>query len=422
MVGAPSYASATLNLLSDGDGSAVVAYGPEPHALRFRSVMTTLAAGAPKEFTIEGLSPDTRYYYRLADASTDATLDVGTFTTQRSAGSTFTFTITADPHLDQSTDTTLYARTLGNVAADAPDFHFDLGDTFMTEKLPDRLAAAAQYRAQRSFFSAMDAPLFLAVGNHDGEYGRVNDGSAESTAVWSNLMRERYFANPAPGGIYSGNEALDPYAGHLRDYYAWEWGDALFVVLDPYWYSGAPTEDGWGYTLGVEQYRWLSATLAGSDATYKFVFVHQLVGGATRAGRGGVEAAAFGEWGGKNVDGTDGFEAHRPGWGVPIHQLLVDNRVTAVYHGHDHLYAKQDLDGIVYQEVPQPACTVPGNPATWAEYGYTQGTLLGSSGHLRVTVGPQGVVTAYVRAFLPASETRGHANREVAHSYTIAAP
>jgi hypothetical protein len=40
---------------------------------------------------------------------------------------------------------------------------------------------------------------------------------------------------------------------------------------------------------------------------------------------------------------------------MPIHQLLVRNKVAAVFHGHDHLFAKQDLDGIVYQEVPQPS-------------------------------------------------------------------
>ena len=78
------------------------------------------------------------------------------------------------------------------------------------------------------------------------------------------------------------------------------------------------------------------------------------MGGATPECRGGAEAAPFYEWGGKNADGTDGFEQNRPGWPAPIHQLLVQHRVTAVFHGHDHLYVKQDLDGIVYQEVPQP--------------------------------------------------------------------
>ena len=35
--------------------------------------------------------------------------------------------------------------------------------------------------------------------------------------------------------------------------------------------------------------------------------------------------------------------------------LLVANKVNIVFHGHDHLFVKQDLDGIVYQEVPQPS-------------------------------------------------------------------
>jgi len=28
-----------------------------------------------------------------------------------------------------------------------------------------------------------------------------------------------------------------PYIGLLRNYFAWTWGDALFVVIDPYWES-----------------------------------------------------------------------------------------------------------------------------------------------------------------------------------------
>jgi hypothetical protein len=63
--------------------------------------------------------------------------------------------------------------------------------------------------------------------------------------------------------------------------------------------------------------------------------------------RGGVEAAPFYEWGGKNEDQSDGFAARRPGWKMPIHQLLTTYGVNAVFHGHDHLYAMQELDGIV---------------------------------------------------------------------------
>ena len=89
--------------------------------------------------------------------------------------------------------------------------------------------------------------------------------------------------------------------GMLEDYYAWEWGDALFVVIDPYWSSpvavdtvfgqsgdagnGARTTNKWEVTHGDDQYFWLKRTLEESRAKWKFVFAHHLLGG----GRGAVE-------------------------------------------------------------------------------------------------------------------------------------
>jgi hypothetical protein len=139
--------------------------------------------------------------------------------------------------------------------------------------------------------------------------------------------------------------------------------------------------------------------------------------------RGGAEAAPYFEWGGRNLDGTDGFAARRPGWNLPIHALLVANRVTAVFHGHDHLYAHQSLDGIVYQEVPQPsAVNSASGPNLAREYHYASGTILSSSGHLRVTVAPEGVEAEYVRAWLPRDETTQRRNAQVDHTWTVAAP
>ena len=108
------------------------------------------------------------------------------------------------------------------------------------------------------------------------------------------------------------------------------------------------------------------------------------------------------EWGGGNADGTWGFAEHRPGWDVPIHQLLVENHVTIFFHGHDHLFVKQDLDGIVYQEVPQPSYAMYDKTGSAEEYGYTHGDVLGGSGYLRVGVSPAAVTVEYVRSYLPA--------------------
>ena len=174
-------------------------------------------------------------------------------------------------------------------------------------------------------------------------------------------MRKRYFPNPVPDSFYTGNATKHPQAGLLQDYYAWEWGDALFVVLDPFWFTQKQRgqSDNWKRTLGAEQYQWLKRTLEAQQSEVQ-VRLHPSSG--RRRGRPGPRRSgsrAVLRMGRTRIaDGSDGFRQNRPGWPMPIHQLLVQNQVTIVFHGHDHFYAKQDLDGIVYQEVPQP-----GDPA-----------------------------------------------------------
>ncbi len=190
------------------------------------------------------------------------------------------------------------------------------------------------------------------------------------------------------------------------------------MVLDPFWFTrDRKGDDNWGMTLGETQYRWLTATLEKSRAPFKFVFLHHLVGGLGRDVRGGVATAPYMEWGGKNADGTEGFAQHRPGWAMPIHQLLVRNGVSIVFHGHDHLFAREELDGVVYQEVPQPGHPSGGTRSA-EEYGYT-GVILGSSGHLRVTVEPGQAVVEYVRSAVPGITRDEVANGAVDHHYAI---
>jgi len=422
ILGRPTSTSIVLSVLCNSNARAIVVYGTQAANLPERTAVQPIKKDQPLEIILEKLKPDTRYHYQLLDESTKKILTEGTFHTQRPPGNTFTFTVTADSHLDQNTNPALYQRTLANVLDDMPDFHIDLGDTFMTGKHANRENAARQYLAQRFYFGQLcqATPLFLVPGNHDGEESRLLRDGADSLAVWANTMRKRYFPNPTPDSFYTGNAVMDPFAGLLQDYYAWQWGDALFVTLDPYWYPASQRNDDiWDATLGNVQYKWLERTLTDSKARFKFVFIHQLVGGRDKQGRGGVEAAAFGEWGGKNADGTDGFKAHRPGWDLPIHPLLVRNRVTIVFHGHDHLFAKQDLDGIVYQEVPQPGHPGRGAPRSAAEYGYHEGVILGGSGHMRVTVAPDKLTADYVLACNPQDEDANHTNRQTPYTYTI---
>lgn len=389
----PTADSVTLSVLFYRDRRASVFCAPEGGPLSLCASEAVFRSGQPAAVVLRSLKPDTRYAYevRAADdqGSAAPTASSGAFRTQRAPSRPFTFTVTADSHLDERTDPATYARTLRAAAGDDPDFHLDLGDTFMTDKHPDRQSAARQYLAQRYYLGlvAQSAPLFLALGNHDGEGG--NRGGGEPPGPWALEMRTRLFPNPVPDAFYTGNASRGSGGRLLEDYYAWRWGDALLIVLDPFWYSIRPGgDDGWGWTLGPEQYRWLARTLESSHARFIYVFIHHLVGGDRQA-RGGAEASRFFEWGGDNHDGSPGFAARRKEWPLPVHDLLVKHRVAAVFHGHDHLYARQDRGGIVYLAVPQPGHSRGGSAKSAQDYGYASGTILGATGYLRVRVTPE---------------------------------
>ena len=409
MLARPEQNSVTLSALAYQGREGFVTYGMQSGAATNQTPRRQFKAGVPVEIVLTPLQPDSKYFYqfhsRLTRADRFAISPEYSFQTARSPGRAFTFTLTADVHLDEHTSANVYEQSLANIRAEQPDFHIDLGNLFMTDKHATRDEAARQYLAQRFYLGQIgsSAPLFLALGVHDGESSRYDDGSPDSLAAWSNQLRKRYFPNPVPDSFYTGNDTPKPPGGRLENYYAWEWGDALFVVLDPYRYSlrqRGGGGDGWAWSLGRAQYDWLAKTLAASRAKFKFVFLHNLLCG-DQASRGGVEIAGFNEWGGRNLDGTDGFAQHRPGWPLPIHTLLVRNRVTAVLKAHDNFYARQELDGILYLMVPQPSFAGNDRIRDLQAYGYKHGVFLGNSGHVKVQVSPEKTIVEYVKSSLP---------------------
>jgi hypothetical protein len=435
LLGRPTSNSITINVAADKDLEVYFEYGTASGAYGAQTAAATFPGGTPFNTVIDKLDPNTRYYYRMRyrvpGAFAFAAGDEHTFQTQRPPGGTFTFAIQFDPHMDENSDGGVYKLTLQNELADNPDFLIDLGDTFMSDKLQRPTAPSILDRVLllRSYYDTVchSVPLFLTIGNHEGEWGKNLNGTTENVAIWDTLARQKYFPNPVPDSFYSGDMRTDPLAGQRQSYYSWEWGDALFVVLDPYWNQPvAPETSGdWSLTLGRDQYDWLQRILQNSAATYKFVFCHNLVGGVNPNGlgpmRGGVEVAKYLEWGGYNLDGTWGFDKARPGWPMPIHQLLVANHVTVFFHGHDHLYAKQDLDGIVYQEGPQPSAKNFNLGTRGTDYTYTQGTILGGVGYIRVQVSPTEMKAEYIETWTPANENAARKNGMVADSYTIKA-
>jgi hypothetical protein len=167
--------------------------------------------------------------------------------------------------------------------------------------------------------------------------------------------------------------------------------------------------------MGDVQYHWLEKVLNESHARYKFVFTHHVSG----TGRGAIEIADLFEWGGRNRQCDWEFDLRRPGWPLPVHQLFVKTGVTIVFQGHDHLFARQQKDGVVYQETPNPADA---GYHTFNRDAYRSGDILPNSGYLRVTVAPASAKVDYIRAWLPHDEQPDRKNGEVAFSYNVTSP
>jgi hypothetical protein len=441
ILGSPTKSGALVNTLTSPGMDVLVQYGTGADKLTQQTETAHSTGGEPVTLPIEGMPEDSSVYYRVATKTADGQSFLAgptqTFRTARGAGKTFSFGVQGDSHPErpkQMFDATLYVNNLKTAAASGLDFYVMMGDDFSIEKAIDdgtvsQATVDAVYQQQRGWLDALGAttPIYTVNGNHEQAAMYLLDGTPHNPAVYAGTARNKYYPMPEPGNFYSGDATKVENIGLLRDYYAFEWGDALFAVIDLYWHTptavdnsvydsatsaakgGKATKgarDLWNNTLGKEQYDWLTTVLSQSTAKHKFVFSHHVLG----TGRGGVEVAGQYEWGGREPNGNYTFPSHRANWAQPIHQLMVKYGVTIFFQGHDHLYARQQADGVTYQTVPLPA------DPTFTAFNadaYKSGTVLPNSGFLKVTVSPGDVVVDYV--------ANGGANSgKVIHSYRLA--
>lgn len=430
ILGRPTNTSVTASILFDQAVQYYFEYGKQPSTYTSISPIYNTTAGKPDETDITGLLPDTKYYYRArykaSGANSFSTTPEYSFHTQRSMDSTFTFTLESDEHLyDIKGVKNLYQICLNNQAKDNPDFMLSLGDIFGDDHNPYTITSAEIETLHKNYRPILGTichsiPFYVCLGNHEGENDfYYNQNAPNNLCILSTQWRKYYYPNPYPNSFYTGNTAVEPYGiGNPENYYAWHWGNALFVVLDVYRDQCDTSEKpgAWAWTLGQPQYEWLKQTLESSTDKYKFVFAHHIRG----QGRGGITNAKLFEWGGYEQNGVNfTFPNKRPGWAKPIHQLFKDNGVNIFFQGHDHVFAHEVMDGITYQALPMPSDSTYMIGKLANADAYTADTLDGS-GHLRVTVSPSCVKVDYVRAYLPKDTLSGaHKNGEVAFSYTI---
>ncbi len=429
ILGRPSSNSITMNVLAKNYIEFFVEYGIVKGNYTLKTLNYSSQFPEPAEFVINNLEPNKRYYYRLQyrenQAQSFSQSNDYFFQTQRAKGSSFNFTVQADPHLyDKKGSSGLMKVSMENQAKDSADFLLDLGDTFGDDHNPFTITDQEVKQLHLNylpFFGMLchSSSLFLCLGNHEGESGYyLLQTPPNNLAVYETKWRQKYYPNPYPDGFYTGNNDEEPYGiGKPENYYAWEWGDALFVVMDVYrYYTANEKPKGWDWTIGEKQYFWFKNTLETSKAKYKFVFAHHTLG----QGRGAVSTAMLNEWGGwrDTKKSKWEFSDYRPGWDKPIHNLMVDNGVNVFFQGHDHLFAKEILDGLVYLEVPIPCDSTYEIGYLANADAYTDLTLDGA-GYIKVNVSESEVNVNYVKSYLPKDETDSLKNGMLGYSFKI---
>jgi hypothetical protein len=340
------------------------------------------------EWTFHSLSPGTTYEYRVAvvDGSREHELATGRATTQRPPGQPFTFSLLTDTHIPprtyvplgldtENTQESVMLAVAQEMAGDNADFMVNLGDMLdfhmfgFNEPPPDASWTRFAYLNYRRLFAETLAitPHFNVIGNWDGE----NGCNGETAIERSRSQRLLYMPGPRPDTYPEGGNANE-------DYYAFTWGDALFVVLNVQTYTAGchylsftDSEDDW--TLGEPQLAWLQETLRNATSKWRFLLIHHAVGGKA----GDQANSAYGRGGG---------QAARVGEQAVVHDLMLQHGVQIFFYGHDHVFTDMVVDGVHY--------TLPGSAgAPWkfttAETGYQN--YWPDSGRARVHVSPESV-------------------------------
>jgi hypothetical protein len=426
VLGSPTNSQVIANITANQTFHVRLEWGEKTNEYNQKSDSMEASNLKPAVIIMNNLQTNKIFYYRLffktvPEKEFKSTMEY-TFQTPRSSGSSYTFTIQSDSHLLNLADKEIYAKSMQSMAAFKPDFLIDLGDTFINDQSSNpSLQSYETIRQtsfqQRPFFDIVtrSAYLFLTIGNHENEHGYYKDGTDRNITVMSTKARKMYYPNPEPNDFYTGNSQPEEFVGYPQNYYAFEWGDALYVSLDYYRYMTPGSNIfslGWNWTIGKTQYDWFRKTLEESNAKYKFVFAHQ----ANGLSCGGQAFAKLFEWGGYDKNGKYLFDQKRPGWGKPIQQVMRDTGVTIFFQGHNHLFAREMVEGVVYQTVPKPAEKIPAKLTIFGAY--PQADLLLNSGFLKVDVTQDNVQVSYFRNYFVSSEPQ-EGNTGIIYRYSI---
>jgi|GEM_PF-4852864 len=300
------------------------------------------------EMKLTDLSPSTKYHYRVllrfGGDSYSSPRAAHSFQTRRNTGEAFRFAILADSHRGANpsgkggrywAEWDVLVEKISNEQA---DFVVDVGDTWLlcdgygrvrTKGIPGLYSSVMKvarngYSGYRGIGDVCaDRGYYLARGNHEG----ISDYDKAPARNTLRTLLKMFVPNPN-GVTYSQGGSMD--SDYDQGYFAFEWGDALFVVMDVVKYKDSKkvNPSPARFHIGEAQLGWLSSVLHSSTQRWKFIFLHHLFGGGITYGRGG-SAFAF-----------DYEQAQI--------QSLAEQYGAHIFYGHDHLLAKGWANGVLY--------------------------------------------------------------------------
>ena len=214
-----------------------VEFGPEGEAGFQRVAASAEVAGTLHEVRIDGLTPDTRYYYRVhsfpvsfvdGERPSEAIIsETRHFMTSVNPGTPFSFVAYGDTRTQSDVHAAVVEQMWGDIQRSDARFVVHTGDLTTT--------GASWEQWQREFFTPAlpllgYIPFYTSLGNHEGNHE----------------MYYRYLSLP-------GNEA----------WYSFTHGDVEFFAIN----------SSFNYREGSLQYNWLEEALGASTSQWKVIFL-----------------------------------------------------------------------------------------------------------------------------------------------------
>lgn len=179
------------------------------------------------EVVLEGLKPETSYYYQILStdsAGKEVTAEVATFMTAVHPDTAFAYCVMGD----HRTYPDRYEKIADLAYAERPNFVINVGDVVSNGTVKQQWIDEFLFPARKLMARV---PTYISIGNH------------EKNADWY----YKYVSYPKP-----------------ENYYSFDFGNSHFTIVD----SNQPL------VPGQDQYKWIEQDLAQSNATWKFVVHH----------------------------------------------------------------------------------------------------------------------------------------------------